>query len=225
MNYHASYLAGSGLVPPRGQQPETRPRGGQCPDMRTSTASKRHTARGCIAMSSSTVPCTHMGHGVGLACEALPFHASFRSRFTLGSSRNIHCLGNNACSSREWCGSFDHAHDIRGKEVEQAGTLLSVPELTFLAGAVALGKRAGAELDRTTQRPLSAAHSMDMPPKLSGATASRAERPTPKVSTLPVPPAAQEQGTSGHHFHEAETAWYRDRGEDDWHNIGALLQG
>ena len=61
---------------------------------------------------------------------------------------------------------------------------------TFFAGGAALGNSAGAELERTTQRPPSAVHSIDMPPKLSGATASSAERPTPKVSTLPVPPAA-----------------------------------
>ena len=61
---------------------------------------------------------------------------------------------------------------------------------TFFAGGVVLGNSAGAELERMTQRPPSAVHSMDMPAKLSGATASSAERPTPKVSTLPVPPAA-----------------------------------
>ena len=51
---------------------------------------------------------------------------------------------------------------------------------TFFAGGAALGNSAGAELERTTQRPPSAVHSIDMPPKLSGATASSAERPTPK---------------------------------------------
>ena len=67
---------------------------------------------------------------------------------------------------------------------------------TFLAGGVVLGNSEGAELERMTQRPPSAAHSMDMPAKLSGATASSAERPTPNVSTLPVPPAVSRKKIS-----------------------------
>ena len=59
-----THLASSGPGAPGGQQPEARPRGGQCPDSSTSTASKRHTARGCIAMSSKTAPCTQHARSI-----------------------------------------------------------------------------------------------------------------------------------------------------------------
>ena len=85
-------------------------------------------------------------------------------------SQKANCLGDNACSTGGAEASITlglspcYLWEVKGRQSKR-GTLLAVPELTFLAGAAALGNRAGAELDRTTQRPLSAAHSMDMPPK------------------------------------------------------------